>query len=83
MLPWLKLLGRMELSRGNPERAATLAAVAQRAVDDFDGELPEEMTQVGNVLEDARSHLSDEAYAAALTRGPMNFDEAVAYALEA
>jgi len=84
MLPWLKLLARMELLRGNPLRAATLAATAQRAVEDLGGELPEEMTQVGNPLEDARGLLSEEAYAAARTKGrAMNFDEAVAYALEA
>jgi predicted ATPase/class 3 adenylate cyclase len=83
MLPWLKLLARMEISRGNPERAATLAAVALRAVEDLGGELPEEMTQVGNPLEDARGQLSEAAYAAAVTKGlAMNLDEAVAYALE-
>jgi len=48
------------------------------------GELPEELTQVGNPLEDARGQLSEEAYAAALTKGrAMSFDEAVAYTLEA
>lgn len=83
MLPWLKLLARLEIARGNPDRAATLAAVAQRAVEDLGGELPEEMTQVGNPLEDARGLLSEEALARAIAKGrAMDFDEAVAYTLE-
>ncbi len=84
MLPWLKLLARLEVDRGNAERAATLAAVAQRAVEDLGGELPEEMTQVGDPLADARAELSDEAYSQAVERGrSMTFGEAVAFVLEA
>jgi tetratricopeptide (TPR) repeat protein len=83
MLPWLKLLASMEISRGDANRAATLAAIAQRAVEELGGELPEEITQVGNPLEDARGLLSEEAYVAAVARGrAMGFEEAVAYALE-
>jgi predicted ATPase len=83
MLPWLKLLARLEILNGNPDRAATLAAVAERAVEDVGGELPEELTHVGNPLEDVRELLSEEAYVAAVARGrAMGFDEAVAYALE-
>jgi tetratricopeptide (TPR) repeat protein len=83
MLPWLKLLARLELMRGNAERAAILAAVAKRAVDDLGGELPEEMTQVGNPLEDARRVMPEEAFTDAVATGrAMSFDEAVAYALE-
>ena len=60
-----------------------MAAVAQRAVEDVGGELPEELTQVGNPLEDARALMSEEAFADAIVRGrAMGFDEAVAYALE-
>jgi non-specific serine/threonine protein kinase len=82
-LPYLKLMARLELMRDRPERAATLAAIAQRAVDDVGGELPEELTQVGNPLEDARRLLSEEAFARAVTEGiAMSFDEAVAYTLE-
>jgi non-specific serine/threonine protein kinase len=83
MLPWLKLVARMELMRGNAERAAILAAAGQRAVEELGGELPEEVTQVGNPLEDARGMLSEEAFARAMAKGrAMSFDEAVAYALE-
>ncbi len=53
MLPWLKLLARLEIDRGNAERGATLAAIAQRAVEEIGGELPEEFTQVGDPLADA------------------------------
>jgi len=83
MLPWLKLLASMEISRGDANRAATLAAIAQRAVEELGGELPEEITQVGNPLEDARGLLSEEAYVAAVANGrAMGFEEALAYALE-
>jgi hypothetical protein len=83
MLPWLKLMARLELERGAAERAAVLATVAQRAVDDLGGELPEELTQVGNPLEDARALLSEDAFGLAEARGrAMSFEEAVAYTLE-
>lgn len=83
MLPWMKMLARMEISRGDADRAATLAAIAQRAVEDLGGELPEEITHVGNPLEDARGLLSEEAYVAAVAKGrAMGFEEAIAYALE-
>jgi hypothetical protein len=83
VLPYMKLLARLELERGNAERAAILAAVAQRAVEDLGGELPEEITQVGNPLEDARGLLSEEAYASAVATGrAMGFEEAVAYTLK-
>jgi predicted ATPase/class 3 adenylate cyclase len=83
MLPWLKLLARMEISRGDADRAAILGAIAQRAVEDLGGELPEEITNVGSPLDDARGLLSEEAYVAAVARGrAMGFEEAVAYALE-
>jgi hypothetical protein len=83
MLPWLKLLARMEISRGDAVRAATLAAIAQRAVDDLGGELPEEITHVGNPLEDARGLLSEEVFVSSVAKGrAMGFEEAVAYALE-
>jgi predicted ATPase/class 3 adenylate cyclase len=83
MLPWLKLLARLELQRGDAQRAATLAAIAERAVEDLGGELPDEMTQAGNPLEDARGLLSDEAFVSAVARGrAMGFEEAVAYTLE-
>jgi predicted ATPase/class 3 adenylate cyclase len=83
MMPWLKVLARLEISRGDGARAATLAAIAQRAVEDLGGELPEEITHVGNPLEDARSLLSKAAWAAAVAKGrAMGFEEAVAYALE-
>lgn len=83
MMPWLKLLARLEVDRGNAERAAILATVAQRAVEDLGGELPEEMTQVGNPLEDARGALSEEAFERAVAKGrAMGFEEAVAYTLE-
>jgi hypothetical protein len=83
MLPWLKLLARLEISHRDPERAATLAAIAQRAVEDLGGELPEELTQVGNPLEDSRGQLSEKAFASAVTKGrAMSFEEAVAFALE-
>jgi predicted ATPase/class 3 adenylate cyclase len=82
-LPYLKLMARLELMRGNAERGATLAAVAKRAVDDLGGELPEELTQVGNPLEDARALLAEDAYARAVSAGlGMSFEEAVAYTLE-
>ena len=83
MLPWLKLLARLEIERGNADRAAVLATIAQRAVEDLGGELPEEMTQVGNPLEDARSSLPQEEFEAAVTKGrTMSFEEAVAFTLE-
>ena len=83
MLPWLKLLARLELDRDNAERATTLAAIAVRAVEDLGGELPEQITHVGTPLEDARKLLAEEAYASAVARGrAMTYDEAVAYALE-
>jgi predicted ATPase/class 3 adenylate cyclase len=83
MLPWLKFLASMEISRGDANRAATLAAIAQRAVEELGGELPEEITQVGNPLEDARGLLPEEAFVAAVAKGrAMGFDEAIAYALE-
>ncbi len=84
MLPWLKLLARLEVDRGNWERAATLAAVAKHAVEDLGGELPEEMIQVGDPLSDARVQLPAGAYERALERGrAMSFEAAVAFALEA
>ena len=83
MLPWLKLMARLELERGAAERAAVLATVAKRAVDDLGGELPEELTQVGNPLEDARALLSEDDFGLAVARGrAMSFEEAVAYTLE-
>ena len=83
MLPWLKLLARLEFDRGNAERAATLATVAQRAIEDLGGELPEEMIQLGNPLEDARGVLAEEKFEGAVSRGrSMSFEEAVAYTLE-
>jgi tetratricopeptide (TPR) repeat protein len=83
MMPWLKLLARLELERGDAERATVLATVAKRAVDDLGGELPEELTQVGNPLEDARSQMPEEDYARAVARGrDMSFEDAVAFALE-
>ena len=83
MLPWLKMLARLELERGDGERAATLGAIAERAIENLGGELPEEITHVGNPLEDARGLLSEAAYVRAVAKGRvMDFEEAVAYALE-
>jgi hypothetical protein len=42
MLPWLKLLARLELEQRRPDRAVRLAAIAGRAVEELGGELPEE-----------------------------------------
>jgi tetratricopeptide (TPR) repeat protein len=83
MLPWLKLLARIEINRGNMERAATLAAVAAQAVEALGGELPETMIQVGNPLEDARGALSEEVFEQAAARGrAMDYEEALAFVVE-
>jgi hypothetical protein len=82
MLPWLKLLAQLELTRGNVERSACLAAIAERAVEEMGGELPESMTGVSNPLEEARKLLTEEQFARAREEGrAMNLDQAVAYAL--
>jgi predicted ATPase/class 3 adenylate cyclase len=82
MLPWVKVLAHLELRRGNIERSARLAAIAERAVEDMGGELPESMTGVGNPLEEARKLLTEEQFARARDEGrAMNLDQAVAYAL--
>jgi len=82
-LPWLKLLARLELERGDAERAAVLAAVAARAVEDLGGELPEEITKVGDPLSDARGLVPENVYARAVAKGrEMTFDEAVAFVME-
>jgi tetratricopeptide (TPR) repeat protein len=83
ILPWLKVQARIELDLGKVRRAATLAAIAERAVEDLGGDLPEAMTLAGKPLEEARSLMSDDDYASAVAKGrAMDFEEAISFALE-
>jgi predicted ATPase/class 3 adenylate cyclase len=83
MLAWLKLLARLEIERGHPERAVRLAAVAQRSIEELGGELPAPMTKAGDPLEDVRALLSPEEWDRGVAEGrSMDVDEAVAYVLE-
>jgi predicted ATPase/class 3 adenylate cyclase len=82
-LPWFKFGAKLELARGRPERAARLAAVAQRSIEESGGELPVLITGGGDPLADARSVLPAEAYERAVAEGrAMTIDQAVAYVLE-
>ena len=82
VLPWLKFGARVELSRGRPERAATLAAAAEQSIDQAGGELPSTITGAGDPLADAQGVLDPEAFAAAVAAGrAMSLDDAVAYVL--
>jgi hypothetical protein len=82
MLPFMKMGAALELSLGRPERAARLAAVAERAVEDIGGELPAAMIGDINPLEQARSLLPEDVFARAVEEGrAMTFDEAAACAL--
>ena len=82
MLPWVKVLAHLELRRGNAERATRLAAIAERAVEEMGGELPDSMSGVGNPLAEARELLTEEQFDRARDEGrAMNIHQAVAYAL--
>ena len=83
MLPWLKLLARLEFDSGRPDRAVRLAAIAARAVEEIGGELPEELTLAGDPLGEGRALLSDVEFARAVEEArAMSFEEAAAYGLE-
>lgn len=83
MLPMLKVGAAIELGLGRPERAARLAAVAERAVEEIGGELPEAMIGDIDPLEQARKLLSEDVFDRAVEEGrAMTFHQAAAYALE-
>ena len=81
-LPWFKFGAKVELARGRPDRAARLAAVAERSIEESGGELPVLITGGGDPLADARALLPPDAYERAVAEGrAMTIDEAVAYVL--
>jgi predicted ATPase/class 3 adenylate cyclase len=79
---YLTLSARLELDLGRPERAVQLGAAARRFNEEVGGSLPAALTQVGDYIEDARSQLSPEVYAAALDAGrSMSIEAALELAL--
>jgi tetratricopeptide (TPR) repeat protein len=83
MLIWAKMGAKLELALGRPERAARLAAIAARSVEELGGELPEALIGPGDPLEEARLLLPDDEYARAVSEGrAMGMDDAAAYILE-
>ncbi|MGH2489714.1 MAG: tetratricopeptide repeat protein, partial [Candidatus Limnocylindria bacterium] len=82
-LPWFKFGAKLELARGSPERAAVLAAIAERSIEESGGELPVLITGGGDPLAEARALLPPDAYERAVAEGrAMTIDQAVAYVLE-
>ena len=81
--PFAKLLAKLELASGRPERAVRLAAAAEKWTDILGGELPEALIQAGDPLEDTRALLTPEEHARGVEEGrAMTLDEAVAYSLD-
>ena len=83
MLPWLKTAASMELGLGRPERAVTMVAIADRAIDQLGGQLHPALMGAGDPLGEARKLLPEDIVAPAYEAGrAMSFDEAVAFVLE-
>jgi predicted ATPase/class 3 adenylate cyclase len=81
--PFAKLLAKIELALGRPERAVRLAAAAERWTELLGGELPEAIIQAGDPLEEARALLGPEEHARGVEEGTaMTLDDVVKYALE-
>jgi predicted ATPase/class 3 adenylate cyclase len=81
--PFARMLAKLELDTGHPERAVRLAVAAEKWTDLLGGQLPDEFIHAGNPLEDARGILSPEEHARGVEEGrEMTLDEVVAFALE-
>ena len=81
--PFAKLLAKLELAVGRPDRAVRLATAAEKWTEVLGGELPEALIGADNVVEDARPLLSPEEHARAVAEGQaMTLEEVVEYALE-
>jgi len=83
MLPWARMGAALELHLGRPRRAAVLAAVAARSVEEIGGMLPESLMGTGDPAAEARERMGEAEYAMAVEEGrAMTFEAAGAYMAE-
>ena len=80
--PFARLLAKLELANGRPERAVRLAAAAARWTETLGGQLPDALIEAGDPIEESRPLLSADEHARGVAEGnAMTLDEVVEYAL--